>query len=466
MSALPETELCAYLVSLRESRFDSATRWRLAQALLDWYTSGWAARDLPAVTALRELAVTSMGTVGRAPIFGGGLTGPLAAGFANGAITHLREVDDAHRAGLLHPGVVVISTVLALASMHKLTQREVANAIVAGYESAIRIGEALGARHAASFHTTATAGSLGAATASALALGLSRDELHNAMGIAATQSAGLWQFADDGAHAAKSLHPGFAVRNGMMAAWAARAGFPGAKAFITGQRGLHAMLGGDGPLAALNEALGTRPLRLHTVTIKAWPTCAMLFTPLDAVQAMMDMHDLEPSEISSVHVDIFPHALKIAGVEWPTHPSETAFCLRYVLAVLLRKGGLGVRDMEAPELDSPELIELARRIQVTTNDEFQRVFPALRPSRVTVTLRDGRKISVLREFRRGDPEDPYNWPQLLARMRAFVPTMDDAQAHMLRSWCAKFADSAEDHQICEVNRTLFGPMDLSPTHGR
>ena len=73
--------------------------------------------------------------------------------------------------------------------------------------------------------------------------------------------------------------------------------------------------------------------------------------------------------------------------------------------------------MEAPDLDSPELKELAGRIEVTTNEEFQKVFPVRRPCRVTVVLRDGRQLDTLRELRRGDPEDPFDWAQLQARMR-------------------------------------------------
>ena len=102
-----------------------------------------------------------------------------------------------------------------------MTQRHVADAVIAGYEVSLRLGEALGTGHAAGFHATATAGAVGAAASAAVALGLEGQSLHDALGIGATQSAGLWQLVDDGAHEAKSLHPAFAVRNGLAAAYAA-----------------------------------------------------------------------------------------------------------------------------------------------------------------------------------------------------------------------------------------------------
>lgn len=432
-----------------------ATRDRLAQAMLDWFTAGWAAFGMPGAGALRDLAAGSIPGPGVAQVFGGAALHPLAAGFANAGIAHLREIDDAHRAAMLHPGVVAISPALALAAVRPLSVRCVADAIIAGYEVALRVGEALGTRHAAGFHATATAGCVGAAAASAVALGLPRAQLHHAMGIAATQSAGLWQLVDDEAHESKSLHPAFAVRNGMMAAWAAQAGFPGAHAFVTGRRGLYALLDGDGPLAALDGDLDA-PERLNTATIKAWPCCAQLFTPLDATRAIVDEHCPAAAEIESVDVVIFPHALKIAGVHWPSKAAETAFCLRYVVSTLLTKGQLGVGDMEAPDLHSPALLAMAERVRVTTDDGFQRAFPQKRPARVTIAMKDGRSFTALRELRRGDPEDPFDWQQLQARMRAFAPAMTDAQAERLSHWCATFGDASQDYEPCLPVAELFG----------
>ena len=296
---------------------------------------------------------------------------------------------------------------------------------------------------------------MGAAAASAVALGLPKAQLHHALGIAATQSAGLWQLVDDEAHEAKSLHPGFAVRNGLMAAWAAQAGFPGARAFATGRRGLYALLGGDGPLTALDSDLDA-PERLNTATIKAWPCCAQLFTPLDATREILDQHSPAVQDIESVQVVIFPHALKIAGVHWPTKPAETPFCLRYVVATLLIQGRLGIADMETPDLSSPLLLALAERVHVSTDEAFQRGFPEKRPSRVTVTLKDGRSLSAYRELRRGDPEDPFDWAQLQARMRAFAPAMTDPQAAQLTRWCEAFADASNDEAPCRPSADLFG----------
>ena len=403
----------------------------------------------------RVMAAKAFPGAGPAPVFGGGALTPLGAGFSNAAIAHLREIDDAHRAAMLHPGVISMAPVLALASNTTLTQRQAIASMVAGYEVSLRLGEALGTGHAALFHATATAGSVGAAAASAMALGLSGSQLHHALGIAATQSAGLWQLVDDDAHESKSLHPGFAVRNGMMAAWSAQAGLPGARAFFTGRRGLYALLGGEGSMSAISEDSGGTD-RINTATIKAWPSCAQIFTPLDAMRALMDEHGFKADEIEAIDVTIFPHALKIAGVYWPVKASETAFSLRYVLAALLINGRLGINEMESPDLANPALVALGEKIRVSTSDEFQKAFPERRPAEVIVTLKTGQSHAARRELRRGDPEDPFNWDQLCERMRAFAPAMSDEAAARIIQWCAGFADPALDKELCVPESALFG----------
>jgi 2-methylcitrate dehydratase PrpD len=460
MPPLPEDRLVEHVVSLQNRPIVSATRERLAQALLDWFTAGWSGMPLAAAARLRDLALLCHPGTGTSPAFGGERLGAMAAAFANAGIAHLREIDDAHRAAMLHPGIVAVSPVLALAAQEDITQRRAADAIIAGYEVALRVGEALGTRHAANFHATATAGALGAAAAAAVVLRLPPEQLHHALGIAATQAAGLWQLVDDNAHESKPLHPAMAVRNGLTAAYAARAGLPGARAFFTGKRGMYALLAGDGPVAALDGARDG-PERINTATIKAWPCCAQLFTPLDAAQALLEAHAIRAQDIASIEVVIFPHALKIAGVHWPSRPAEAAFCLRYVMARLLLTGKLGIEDMETPDLSSQALLALADRITVDTDEAFQQAFPRKRPSRVTMVLRDGRVFTALRELRRGDPEQPYDWAGMLARMRAYAPAMDDDAAARIAAWCGRYADPAHDTAACTPGEQLFGPVSAA-----
>ena len=68
----------------------------------------------------------------------------LNKGIINGIASHSLDLDDGHRYAQLHPGSVVFSTILAMASDKNLdfdiTVEEFFEAVIAGYEVAIAIG--------------------------------------------------------------------------------------------------------------------------------------------------------------------------------------------------------------------------------------------------------------------------------------------------------------------------------------
>lgn len=456
IGGLPEQRLSAYVAALPERPVAQATRERLAQALLDWFTAGWSALDMASTTTYRELGSRLHPEAGKAPVFGSPASlGALGAAFSNGAITHLREIDDTHRAATLHPGVVAVSPVLALAAGRVVTQSRMTAAVLAGYEVGIRVGEALGASHYQRFHSTATAGSLGAAAAAGVMLGLDAHQMHAALGIAATQAAGLWQIVDDGAHEAKALHPAFAVRNGLTAAYAAQLGLPGARGFFSGQRGLFALLHGNGDPEALARGLGEAD-KLNEATIKAWPTCGQIFTALDCTAELMAEHRPALETIESIEVRTYPQALKVASVDWPAKPAEAGFSPRYCVAMLAWRGRLGLAEMETPTLDDPSLRAFADRVQLVTDEEHERGFPQWRPCTVTITLKDGRRLQKHRMTRRGDPEEPFDWPGMLARSEAFAPRMPAAALAEVAAWCERVRE-AEPVAVFEVpGAGLFG----------
>ena len=71
----------------------------------------------------------------------------------------------------MHIGTVVFPVVLALAEDKKLSGTTMLEAVICGYDLAIRAGQCFGPEHYAIFHTTGTAGTFGATAAAAKCLG-------------------------------------------------------------------------------------------------------------------------------------------------------------------------------------------------------------------------------------------------------------------------------------------------------
>ena len=130
-----------------------------------------AAADAPGPARMRARAI------GRTDV-----TTPLRAAFLSG----LAAAED----GVL--ATPVIAAALAIGESVDAAGATVLDAIVAGTEIAVRVERALGPGHRArGWDTRGTCGRLGAAIAAARVLGLQRDAMRDAFGIAATAASGL-----------------------------------------------------------------------------------------------------------------------------------------------------------------------------------------------------------------------------------------------------------------------------------
>src|SRR6202008_1103811 len=131
------------------------------------------------------------------------------AAFVNGISSHVLDFDDTHARGI-HPSAPVLPALLAFAEWRKVTGAELVHAFVLGVEAEERIGLSVFPEHyERGWHITGTAGGFGAPAGVGKLLGLEEREMTWALGIAATQSAGLQAMFGSNC---KSLHPGAAAK--------------------------------------------------------------------------------------------------------------------------------------------------------------------------------------------------------------------------------------------------------------
>jgi 2-methylcitrate dehydratase PrpD len=181
------------------------------------------ARDNVSNAVLAEMA--DMGGKPEAAVFGRGVRLPaLSAALVNGTASHALDFDDVNMSMPGHVTVAVLPGLLALGEARKSSGRDIMQAFVSGYELACRVGNSVAPGHyqATGFHATGTVGALGSAASAGRLLGLSAEDIATAVGVAATQSAGLKSlFGTD----CKPFHAGKAAQNGLMAARLVSRGF-------------------------------------------------------------------------------------------------------------------------------------------------------------------------------------------------------------------------------------------------
>src|SRR5262245_4594711 len=173
--------------------------------------------SLGKVDATRECAIWGTGKK---------LSAPHAA-LANGTAVQGFELDDVHRAGVLHVGAVVLPALIPIVETRGgMSGREFLTAAVAGYEIGPRVGLCMGPAHIASgWHSGATLGVFSAAAGAARGLKLDAERTVHALGIAGTQAAGLMA-AQFGAMV-KRMHAGRSSQSGLYGALLAKSGFTG-----------------------------------------------------------------------------------------------------------------------------------------------------------------------------------------------------------------------------------------------
>jgi hypothetical protein len=196
------------------------------------------------LAAARAVLVSPRDTAERAGLALASLAPVLRQAFV--AATALTAVD------AMREDAAIIGAVLAAGEYARCDNRALAEAIAVGREIAARLRGTM--TFDAPWDVEAVADRLGAAAAAARLARLDAGHARHALGLAATQAAGLGVAEPT---PAGFLARGKAAFDAVEDAALARAGFTSASASIEGRRGLAALMASSDSGAALIEGLGT-----------------------------------------------------------------------------------------------------------------------------------------------------------------------------------------------------------------
>lgn len=439
--------LAEWVASYTLDSTDEHLQQRLFATVLDWSSALLTGPQHPLYPSYCKALLGERGISGACHVIGQAGGFPVATAAAmNAAVSHFWEVDDAHRQSTSHPGITVIPAVMAMAELYpEIPAERVRGAMVVGYEAVTRIGSFLGSRHYAVSHTTATAGTFGAAAAAGYLLGQDRAGLLSTFGHAGTQACGLWQMLDDGTIDAKAFHAATATRNGLAAARLTQAGIHGAPSILEGPRGmLRAWQLSDCDRQWLTPAADAESM-IHDVTIKNWPTCGQMHSTLDCALALHEQGPYPAADIEHITVEVPRACLDIADRIEPETIAAAKFSTRFCVAAVLTGKAPTFRAFTPDLLADEEIQRLAQRVVVTACDAFTSRFPQQRPARVTLRLSDGHEIVEQRSFRQGDPEAESTPASQIARAADVLAMVGLEEKHAaIVDWCSDFVDAGRD----------------------
>ncbi len=325
---------------------------------------------------------------------------PARKAFLLGALCHILEVDDLHRASVVHPGCIVAPVIFSLAAGQP--GRNALTAFLKGVEATTRVGMAVGPQHYQIWHNTATCGPYGSAIAAAHLLDLSEDQSVHALGNAGSQSAGFWQFLDSGAET-KHLHAGRGAESGLVAAQLAKEGFTGAPDILEGPRGFFVATCTNPPIENL-LARPQDPWQIHKTSIKPWPSCRHTHPAIEIALALH--HDItdEWSNIDTVVLETYQAAINLCDRPQPESVYGAKFSLQHCIVIALKSGQVDLAsfDKKARTVSG----ELAGKVSLIASDEFEKPYPENWGSAITVKFSDGRTLAKSVSNAKGDPEAP------------------------------------------------------------
>ena len=311
----------------------------------------------------------------------------IDAAFLGGTAAHGIELDDGFRQGSVHPGCAVVPAALTLGCARHSNGQTLMEAIVAGYETMIAIGRACHPQlRQRGFHPTAAVGVFGSAAAAGKLAGLSAERLANAFGLAASSAGGLFAFVNGGGDI-KRLHAGHAAREGLQSALLAEQAVEGPPGVIEARDGfMQAFAGADKARAIALPP--TAPFGITDCYIKPYPCCRHIQPAVEALIGLLNDEKLASGEVERIEVSTYRIAAEHAETGWDDFASAQ-LSFPYLIGLALKFRGVRLEHFADDVRRDPAFAAIARKLTVTAPADVDRLYPQLRPARVTVKTARG-----------------------------------------------------------------------------
>jgi 2-methylcitrate dehydratase PrpD len=271
--------------------------------------------------------------------------------------------------------------------------------------------------------------------------GMKPAQFANALGIAASSSAGLFAFVGGGGDI-KRLHAGHASREGMQAALLAEQGTEGPPNVIEARDGFMQAF-------AFGRIDKARPIKLppaaeYGITdcyIKPYACCRHIQPAVEAMFGLCNDEKIAFDDIKKVDVETYKIATEHAHVPWDDFASAQ-LSFPYLMGLAARYRGVKFEHFDEKTRKDPAFAAFAEKLTVTAPTEIDQLYPRLRPARVTVTTGKGQFVRQADEAW-GSRQVPLDDAGLIAKFHGLVePVLGEKRAKDLaeRLWTIDKAD--------------------------
>lgn len=339
------------------------------------------------------------------------------------------DIDDGHRKAQGHPGATIVPAALTTAQQLGLSGKKLLEALVVGYELAIRSAQVMrslgGPRKGSGGWAM-----VGATAAVARLLGCSPEQAVHAIGLA--------EYYAPQAPQDRSVAFPSELKEGI--AWGAQAGYTAALLASSGFTAMRPYLA-DSPFI---EDLG-KNFETENTYFKTYACCRWAHPAIDALKEMLDQQPRPLETIQEIRVRTFDKAVLMARRN-PTTTLEAVYSIPYAISSFLIHGQLGPEQISLEQLPRADVSALSQRVSLIADPELTALFPAQCLQQVEVDFKDGSRYLSPLSSAKGDPDKPYSKSELVAKFRLLTEDILGSK------WCLipELIDELERHPAAKL----------------
>ena len=384
--------------------------------------SAAAGREIGSARIVRELAKEQGGNPEGSLWFDGAKLPVNEAARVNSMMSDAAASDDSDLRNVAHIGTCLTSTGLSVSERVGANGEDLLGAMVAGYEAAGRVSEALrragdvaGGGFGEGFHASVIVAFGGVVTASKL-LRLTDDQIAHAIGLTATTMGGLAIGTNSWA---REYHAGNAALCAVNAALAAGRGYTVNPDMLEARRGFLAVFGGAVDAKSLTRPSGNDWQIGQYLAVKLTPGAHQLQPALEAAITVARQSRVPPEEVAQILVS-GPQIRVTGGSPPPKDMIEAIHSLAYFLASAVADKDFSWVHVTPEKIHRPVV---ARLIGLVEPD------PAPAPvhynwgwgATVTLVTRAGARYTSTVDAPRGSAPRGIEWSDIDAKYRALMP---------------------------------------------
>ena len=383
-----EDQLADYAAGFDIAALDVTVVHQAKRRIVDTIGGALAAYTAPPSRIARRLAWPVAGAEG-ARVWGSLVkTTPDMAAFANGVMLRYLDINDTYRTvDGAHPSDN-LGGLVAAAELAGRSGRDLLEAVILAYEVQCRFVDSVPFNEKG--WDQPVPGVLACALGAGRLLGLTREQLKQAVALALIPNLCTYQTRAGELSMWKGCAAAYGARQGVFAALLAREDMTGPYEPFDGVFGVWKQTVGQSyPLKPFAKPGGT--FAVQQSNIKKYPVRDSCQLPSDT--ALELRRKIAAGDIAGLRIDTYRSAYKGAVEDpelWAPRTRETAdHSMLIAVCAMLVDGAITPETFDGERFKAPEILDLIGRTKVEVLDEFTRAAPAIRNCRIEARARDG-----------------------------------------------------------------------------